>query len=256
MREELMHKAAQLWCLPQHGKKVMDTDFAMSIAEALQSAHDAGAAQAFEAVESQWVGSCYSSGLPCGCKDDAVKAARESLKVPAHPDLAERYRKALENSLAEMESDLVYRDDSADHDGHDDDVEDPDDCMKCLTRQRIDEIRAALHPRRALAAEAALAAYERMAGDCDCGPACDKAKGTAHRAIREMREAESKLAECRDNSATNWANWRKAEAALAARDEALTKWREGVEMAEFVVRGGDKDGALQVLRALLSSGGK
>ena len=27
--------AAQLWCLPQHSKKVMDPDFAMSIAELL-----------------------------------------------------------------------------------------------------------------------------------------------------------------------------------------------------------------------------
>lgn len=34
------------------------------------------AREAFDLVLAQKVGPCYSSGLPCGCKDDAVKAAK------------------------------------------------------------------------------------------------------------------------------------------------------------------------------------
>lgn len=31
--EAALHKASQLWCLPQHSHKVMDSDFAMDIAK-------------------------------------------------------------------------------------------------------------------------------------------------------------------------------------------------------------------------------
>ena len=33
-------RAAQIWCEPAHGKKVMDADFAMSIARAIREAVD------------------------------------------------------------------------------------------------------------------------------------------------------------------------------------------------------------------------
>lgn len=39
--ERQIHAAAQLWCEPQHGHKVMDSDFAMSIANALAAERDA-----------------------------------------------------------------------------------------------------------------------------------------------------------------------------------------------------------------------
>lgn len=35
-------RAAQLWCLPQHGNKEMDVDFAQSIAQALDAAEQRG----------------------------------------------------------------------------------------------------------------------------------------------------------------------------------------------------------------------
>ena len=47
-------RAAQIWCEPAHGKKVMDADFAMSIARAIREAvdeqreRDAVIAEAFE----------------------------------------------------------------------------------------------------------------------------------------------------------------------------------------------------------------
>ena len=48
-------KAAQLWCLPNHGKKEMDCDFAFDIAAALRLAHKqgvtAGKIEAFEEAE-------------------------------------------------------------------------------------------------------------------------------------------------------------------------------------------------------------
>ena len=36
--EKAREIAAQLWCLPQHGKKEMDADFAESIAQAIVKA--------------------------------------------------------------------------------------------------------------------------------------------------------------------------------------------------------------------------
>lgn len=39
--KESMEKAAQLWCLPQHGHKVMDVEFAKSIALALDTEREA-----------------------------------------------------------------------------------------------------------------------------------------------------------------------------------------------------------------------
>lgn len=40
--KESLEIAAQLWCLPQHSKKVMDCEFSYSIAEALDAAEARG----------------------------------------------------------------------------------------------------------------------------------------------------------------------------------------------------------------------
>jgi len=39
---EFIEQAAQLWCLPQHAHKVMDAEFAESIAQVLQAAEKKG----------------------------------------------------------------------------------------------------------------------------------------------------------------------------------------------------------------------
>lgn len=39
MRDRFDEKAAQLWCLPQHANKEIDSDFAHSIAEAIRTAY-------------------------------------------------------------------------------------------------------------------------------------------------------------------------------------------------------------------------
>lgn len=82
MREEWMNKAAQLWCLPEHSSKVMDSEFAMSIAEALQSAHDAGAAQERAAILTPCDPSCSK------CSDFLDTTHRS---FPAAPSAAKPY---------------------------------------------------------------------------------------------------------------------------------------------------------------------
>lgn len=83
---------------------------------------------------------------------------------------------------------------------------------------------------RAEQAEARVLEFERMAGDCDCGPACEKAKGTAHRAIRMMREAEGELGQARDQSASNFARAQKAERELAEARKEADRWRREADI--------------------------
>ena len=69
MRDKYTDTAAQLWCLPQHGKKEMDTDFAYSIAAALrqcaEEAREAAEKRVDELVESLKSAVCLlSHGLP------------------------------------------------------------------------------------------------------------------------------------------------------------------------------------------------
>ena len=42
---DITARVAQLWCLPKHENKVMDTDFAESIIALVTEAHDAGVAE-------------------------------------------------------------------------------------------------------------------------------------------------------------------------------------------------------------------
>ena len=59
--------AAQLWCLPQHGSKVMDCDFAQSIADALEKCAEEARKEAFleaaKYIECQGLPDTYSE--PC-----------------------------------------------------------------------------------------------------------------------------------------------------------------------------------------------
>ena len=64
--DKYIAKAAQLWCLPQHGQKEMDTDFAYSIAQALRES----AADAFVSSAS-------------------LSASKRPMRKPFGPDLSE-----------------------------------------------------------------------------------------------------------------------------------------------------------------------
>ena len=72
-----LEKAAQLWCLPQHSNKIMDAEFAKSIATALDEARSEAIEEAANVAESRFAdqfGALRITGLRIA---DAIRKLEE-----------------------------------------------------------------------------------------------------------------------------------------------------------------------------------
>ena len=83
--EEDLHKSAQLWCLPQHAHKEIDTEFAKSIAQVLRDERKGLEDRLSEAVR---VIEYYAEDI----KDGTHTLARDFLSSPTNSEAQERQR--------------------------------------------------------------------------------------------------------------------------------------------------------------------